>query len=47
MRKLIDIVGELNAKGSLAYRLAVRATKAGMNLKAYIEWLLEEDVKKG
>ena len=44
MKKLIDIKGELDEKGSVAHRLALKATEVGKNLKNYIETLLENHV---
>ena len=45
MKKLIDIRGELNEKGTVAYKLSVKAAKDGKNLKYYIESVLEKLVK--
>lgn len=45
MKKLIDIKGKLDEKGSVAYKLSVMSAKAGKNLKYYIETLLEQHVK--
>ena len=45
MRKLIDIKGELNEKGSLVYTLSVMAVKDGKSLKIYIEDILENHIK--
>jgi lambda repressor-like predicted transcriptional regulator len=47
MRKLIDIKGKLEEKGSTANRLSVKAALEGKNLKNYIEEILESVAIKG
>ena len=37
MRKLIDLHGKLDEKGTFAYALNVAAAKEGKNLKRFIE----------
>jgi hypothetical protein len=46
MNKIISIKGELDKKGTVAYKLAVMAAKDGKNLKYYIESILENHVKQ-
>jgi len=46
MKKLIDIPGELNEKGTTANKLSVMAAQDGKDLKNYIQDLLIEKAKK-
>ena len=46
MKKLIEISGEFNEKGTTANKLSVMAAMAGKNLKLYIKDLLDNHVKK-
>lgn len=45
LKKLIDIPGDIDNNGSVAYKLNVIAAKAGSNLKNYIEDLLIKHVE--
>ena len=46
MKKLITIEGELDVKGTKAYKLSVNAAKSGKKLSAHIDDLLTKDANK-
>lgn len=45
MRKLIDLHGKLDEKGTFAHALNVAAAKEGDNLKRFIEKALAEKIR--
>jgi hypothetical protein len=46
MRKIITLEGELDKKGSTAYKLSVLAAKEGKDLKNYIQDVLKEKIRQ-